>query len=136
MLQKVTLIGYLGQDPAMRYSPKGTPITTLNVATNAKWHDASGELREQTVWFRVLAFGKLGEIVNQYLSKGRQVYIEGSLIPDDKTGGPRVWVRKDGSPGASYEVRATVVRFLGSSGNSERQAKPVTGGEVEEEPSF
>ncbi len=136
MLQKVMLIGYLGKDPEMRYTPKGTPLTNMSVATNSKWHDASGDLHEQTVWFRVVAFGKLGEICNQYLEKGRQVYIEGSLIPDEKSGGPRVWERKDGTPGASFEVRASVVRFLGAHGTNDRSGQAVTGGEAGAEEEF
>jgi single-strand DNA-binding protein len=116
MYQRVVLVGNLGRDPEMRYTPNGTAVTQMSVATSRKWTDASGTLKEETAWFRVSVFGKQAETCNQYLAKGRKVLVEGDLIVDEKTGGPRVYQRKDGTYGASFEVRATTVRFLSPKG--------------------
>ncbi len=118
MYQRLVLVGNLGRDPEMRYTPNGTAVTQLSVATSRKWTDASGQLKEETAWFRVSVFGKQAETCNQYLAKGRKVLIEGDLVVDEKTGGPRVYQRKDGTYGASFEVRATTVRFLSPKGES------------------
>jgi len=116
MYHKVIIVGNLGRDPEMRYTPQGTPVTSFSVATNRRWTNADGTPGEETTWFRVSAWGKLGEICNQYLSKGRQVFVEGQLRPDPETGRPRIWTRQDGTAGASFEVTARTVRFLGGRG--------------------
>jgi single-strand DNA-binding protein len=84
----------------------------MSIATSRKWTDASGQLKEETAWFRVSVFGKQAETCNQYLTKGARVLVEGELVIDEKTGGPRVYTRKDGTAGASFEVRGNLVRFL------------------------
>jgi single-strand DNA-binding protein len=116
MYQRLVLVGNLGRDPEMRYTPNGTPITNFPMATSRKWTDAQGQIKEETAWFRISVYGKQAENCNQYLAKGRQVLVEGALIVDEKTGGPRVYQRKDGTAGASFEVRAATVRFLGRKG--------------------
>jgi single-strand DNA-binding protein len=116
MYQRLVLVGNLGRDPEMRYTPNGTPITNFPLATSRKWTDAQGQIKEETAWFRISVYGKQAENCNQYLAKGRQVLVEGTLVADEKTGGPRVYQRKDGTAGASFEVRATTVRFLGRKG--------------------
>ena len=78
-INKVMIIGHLGRDPEMRYTPSGRPVTTFSVATSRSWHSADGERHEETEWFNVVAWGSLAEICNQYLHKGQQVYIEGRL---------------------------------------------------------
>jgi single-strand DNA-binding protein len=78
-LNKVMIIGRLGADPEMRYTPSGSPVTTLRVASGRQWRDSGGEPREETEWFSVVAWNKLAEICNQYLTKGSRVYIEGRL---------------------------------------------------------
>ncbi len=114
MYQKITLVGNLGGDPEMRYLADGKPVTNFSLATSRKWSDQqSGEQREETIWWRVSVFGKQAESCNQYLSKGRQVLVDGRMRPDPSTGGPRIWTRQDGTPGASYEMTAFTVRFLG-----------------------
>ncbi len=113
MYQKLIIVGNLGGDPEMRYTPDGTPVTTFSVATNRKWNNQDGSQSEETVWFRVTAWRKLAETANQYLSKGRQVLVEGRLTPDKTTGGPRVWTGNDGKARASFEVTADTVRFMG-----------------------
>ncbi len=118
MFQKLILVGNLGRDPELRYSPNGIPIVNLSVATNSKRTDPEGETREETLWFRVAVYGKQAEACSQFLSKGQKVLVEGALVADDK-GGPRVYARKDGTYGASFEVRATTVRFLSSKGEGD-----------------
>ena len=105
-LNKVIIIGNLGQDPEMRYSASGTPMTSFSVATNRRYTDPNGEQRDQTEWFNCTAFGRTAEICNQYLARGRQVYIEGRLST-------RQYDRRDGTPGFSLDVNVTEVQFLG-----------------------
>ena len=115
MYQKITIVGNLGRDPEMRYMPDGTAVTNLSIATNRRWTDrSSGEQREETTWFRVDIWGRQAEAANQYLSRGRQVLVEGRLRPDPETGGPRLYTRQDGTVGSSFELRAESVQFLGS----------------------
>lgn len=118
MFHKVLLVGNLGRDPEMRYTPSGTPVTKLNVATNEAWTDSAGQRQERTIWWRVSVFGKQAETCNEYLKKGRQVLVEGRINADPKTGGPRIYPRQDGTAGASFEVTAMYVRFLGGRADS------------------
>ena len=118
MYHKIVIVGNLGRDPEMRYTPSGQAVTNFNVATSRKWTGGDGQTREETVWFRVSTWGKQAEICNQYLSKGRQVFVEGRLTVDPETGGPRTWQSQDGSWRASYEVTALEVKFLGQRGDS------------------
>ena len=113
MYHRVIIVGYLGRDPEMRYTPQGVPVTNFTVATNRRWTNQDGTQGEETVWFRVTAWRKLAELCNEYLSKGRPVLVEGVLRPDPETGGPRIWTGNDGVPRASFEVMARTVRFLG-----------------------
>jgi single-strand DNA-binding protein len=96
-LNKVLLIGRLGQDPEMRYTPSGRPLTKFQLATNRSWTTADGEKKRETEWFNIVAWGKLAEICNQYLSKGQQVYIEGRLHT-------RHWKDDTGSNHSAVEV--------------------------------
>ena len=114
MYQQIVIVGNLGRDPEMRYMPNGTPVTSLNVATNRKYNSSHGQKIEETTWFRVSVFGKQAEVVAQYLKKGSSCLVEGRLNPDRQTGGPRIFKRQDGTSGASFEVTANTVRFLGS----------------------
>jgi single-strand DNA-binding protein len=117
MYQQITLVGNLGGDPEMRYLQDGRAVTNFSLATSRRWSDRqTGEQREETVWWRVSVFGPQAEACNQYLSKGRQVLVDGRMRPDPNTGGPRIWTRQDGTPGASYEITANTVRFLGGRG--------------------
>jgi single-strand DNA-binding protein len=114
MYQKIIIVGNLGRDPEMRYMPDGTAVTNFSVATNRRWTDrSSGEPREETTWFRVSVWGRQGETANEYLSKGRQVLVEGRMRADPATGGPQTWTGQDGTVRASFEVIADVVRFIG-----------------------
>ncbi len=115
MFQRVIIAGNLGGDPEMRYMSDGTPVTNFSVATNRRWTNRStGEPAEETTWFRVSVWGNQAESANTYLKKGRQVLVEGRMNPDPQTGGPRMFTRQDGTVGASYELRAFSVRFIGA----------------------
>jgi single-strand DNA-binding protein len=113
MYQKVIIAGNLGRDPELKYLPNGTPVTSLSVATSNSYTNQQGAQVKETTWFRISVFGKQAETVNQYLTKGRAVLIEGRLRPDPTTGNPRIFTRQDGTSGASYEITASTVRFLG-----------------------
>ena len=117
--QKLILVGNLGRDPEMRYLPDGTPVTTLSIATNRRWNNSDGSRGEETTWFRVTCWRKTAEIAAQYLTKGRQVMVEGRLTPDKATGGPKVWMRQDGTAGASFEVTADRLVLLGGRQNGD-----------------
>ena len=115
MYQKVTIVGNLGTDPEMRYTPSGQAVTNFSVATNRRWTNNEGQMQEETVWFRVSVWGKQAESCNQYLSKGRQVFVEGRLRADEN-GGTRLWQDQSGNWRASYELTAFDVKFLGGRG--------------------
>jgi single-strand DNA-binding protein len=107
-VNKVIIVGNLGRDPETRYMPSGDAITNIAVATTDSWKDkATGEKKEQTEWHRISAFGKLAEIMGQYLKKGSQVYIEGSLRT-------RKYTDKDGIERYATEIRADTMQMLGS----------------------
>jgi single-strand DNA-binding protein len=112
MYQNLIIVGNLGRDPEMRYTPSGQAVTNLNVATNRKYTTSDGNQVEETTWFRVSTWGKTAEACNQYLKKGSKVLVEGRLNPDPDTGGPRIWTRQDGTSAASFELTANQVRFL------------------------
>jgi len=112
--QKIILVGNLGRDPEMRYTPNGTPVTNFSMAVNRRRTGPDGSQEDETTWFRITAWQKTAEIAAQYLSKGRQVMVEGRMNPDRATGGPRIWTRQDGTAAASYEVTADRIVFLGS----------------------
>ena len=123
MYHRVIIVGNLGRDPEMRYTPNGTAVTNFSVATNRTYTNANGERVQETIWFRVSAWGKLAETTSQYLRKGSRVLVEGRLVPDPSTGGPRIWQRQDGSVAASYEISAITVRFLNTREESEALAR-------------
>jgi single-strand DNA-binding protein len=128
MYQKTVVVGHLGQDPQMRYTPNGTPVTSFSVATTRKWTNANGEQQEKTTWFRVTCWSKLAEQAAQYLQKGRLVLVEGDIDAS-------AWTDKEGNPRASLELTARVVRFLGGRGEAaEGAAGGPSGGPGEEFP--
>lgn len=114
MYHTVILVGYLGRDPEMRYTPSGQAVTNFNVATNRQYTASDGTSVKETAWFRISVWGKQAESCSQYLRKGSKVLVEGRLNVDPATGGPRTYTRNDGSVGASLEVTASTVRFLSS----------------------
>lgn len=112
MFQQITIVGYLGNDPVMRFTPSGQAVTGFSVATSRSYTTNDGQKVDETTWFRISVWGAQAESCNQYLSKGRPVLIIGRLRPDPETGGPRMFTRNDGTMGASFEVTAQNVRFL------------------------
>ncbi|MFC3650236.1 single-stranded DNA-binding protein [Dyella humi] len=112
-INKVILVGNLGADPEVRYTAGGTAIASLSVATSEQWTDKqSGQKQERTEWHRVKLFGRLAEIAGEYLKKGRQVYVEGSLRTDKYTG-------KDGVERYSTDIVASELQMLGGMGGGE-----------------
>ena len=121
--QKLTLVGNLGRDPEMRYTPGGHAVTNFSVAVNRSWSQ-DGERMKETAWFRVTAWGKLAESTNQYLKAGSRVLVDGRLTPGDN-GGPNIWTTKEGETRANFDVTAENVVFLDPKGDSNgRQEAP------------
>ena len=137
MYQKITIVGNLGRDPEMRYMGDGTAVTNFSVATSRRWTNQAGEPVDETTWFRVSVWGRQAETTNQYLAKGRKVLVEGRLVPDRETGGPKLFTRQDGSVGSSFEIRALEVKFLSGrdemAGNGERDVSSIGGENVSED---
>ena len=106
-LCKATIIGNLGGDPELRYTKSGSPFATFNVACNRTFTTGEGDRKEETEWFRVTAFGKLAEVCNQFLSKGRRVYVEGRLSS-------RSYETQDGQKRFSLEIAATEMQIVDS----------------------
>ena len=120
----ITFAGNLGGDPEMKYTPAGQAVTNFSAASNRQYTGTDGQPVKETIWVRVTTWGKLAEICNQYLKKGRKVLVVGRLIPDPQTGGPRLWTGRNGNVGASFEVNAREVYFL-DAGNGNSNGDPV-----------
>ena len=118
MYHTIIVVGNVGRDAEMRYTPSGAAVAFFSVATNREYTASSGEKVKETVWFRVSAWGKQAEVCNQFVKKGMKVLVEGRLNADEN-GGPRIWTAKDGSPRSSFEVTAGTVRFLSQRGEYE-----------------
>lgn len=107
-VNKVIILGRLGQDPELKYTPSGAAVCNFSVATSETWNDKnSGQKQEKTEWHRIVVWGKLAELCNQYLSKGRQAFVEGKLQT-------RSWEDKDGQKRYTTEISATTVQFIGA----------------------
>jgi len=128
MYHTIIIVGNLGRDPEMRYTPGGQAVTNFSVATNRQYTGSDGASVKETIWFRVSVWGKTAEVCNQYLRKGSKVLVEGRLVPDAATGGPRIWTRQDGTSATSFEVSANTVRFLSSRGEAEGEVTAGEGG--------
>ena len=116
-LNKVMIIGRLGRDPEMRYTPSGKPVTTFSVATHRSWNTSEGERRTETEWFNVVAWGNLAEICNEYLAKSRLVYIEGRLQT-------RHWDDAEGTKHTSVEIVANEMIMLEERRETEASSEP------------
>jgi single-strand DNA-binding protein len=119
MYQTIIIVGNLGRDPEMRFLPSGQGVTNFSVATSRKYTNSDNQLVDETTWFRISVWGRQAETCNQYLRRGSRVLVEGRMRPDPATGGPRIWTRQDGTAGASFEVTASIVKFLSSRGETE-----------------
>jgi single-strand DNA-binding protein len=106
-VNKVILIGNLGKDPELRYTPSGQPVASFSVATTERWTDKNGQKQDRTEWHNIVVWGKLAELTNQYLKKGRPVYIEGRITS-------RSWDDRDGNKKYRTEIVANQIQFLGS----------------------
>lgn len=120
---RITIVGYLGRDPELRYTPDGTPVCDFSVATTERRKDKSGEPQDITTWFRVTVWRRQAELAGQYLAKGKQVYVEGRLIQKE-------YQDRDGNTRFNLEVTASDIQFIGSRGEEgsssrdEPSAKP------------
>src|SRR6516162_2341698 len=136
-VNKVILVGNLGRDAELRYTPGGAPVATLSLATTEVWNDkTSGQKQEKTEWHRVVLWGKSAEALSEYLTKGKQIYVEGRLQT-------RKWQDKDGNDKYSTEIRADRITLLGGGGGggmagagrqAQRASAPAGGGGGEHEP--
>jgi single-strand DNA-binding protein len=137
-INKVILVGNLGQDPETRYMPNGKAVTNLRIATSESWKDKqTGEQREQTEWHSIVMYDKLAEIAAEYLRKGSQVYVEGKLRT-------RKWQDKEGRDRYTTEIQANEMQMLGSRGGdragtgggmgTESRSEPRTSGAAERKP--
>ena len=121
-MNKVIVIGNLGRDPEMKYTPSGSNVTTFSIASNRRYKTADGEQHDETTWFSVSAWGRLGETCHQYLEKGQQIYLEGRLTA-------RTWETQDGEKRFSMDLTATEMQMLGRSGNGNGQGRANQGDE-------
>ena len=129
-MNKMLVIGNAGTDPEMRYTPNGSPVTSFRLATNYRWTTSAGEQREETEWFTITAWNKLAETVNQYVTKGMKVYVEGRLKSD-------TWTGQDGETRCRHEINANDIRFLDrkGAGSSPEGMEEIAGGGAEGQPS-
>ena len=129
MINKAILIGRLGRDPEIRYTQSGTAVANFTMATSEKWKDKnSGEMQERTEWHRIVAFGKLGEICGEYLTKGKQIYIEGRLQT-------RSW-EQEGVTRYTTEIVANEMKMLEPKGSSDSYRPPSSPSGGSREPSY
>ena len=129
-VNKVILLGRLGQDPELKYTPSGAAVCNFSLATSETWNDKnSGQKQERTEWHRVVVWGKLAELCNQYLAKGRQAFVEGRLQT-------RSWDDKSGQKRYTTEINASTVQFIGGqAGTGAGNYTPADQGQMNQEPS-
>jgi single-strand DNA-binding protein len=118
-VNKVILVGNLGRDAEMRYTPGGAAVATLNLATTEVWNDKGGQKQEKTEWHRIVLWGKTAESLNEYLTKGKQIYVEGRLQT-------REWEDKEGIKRKTTEIRGDRIVLLGGGGGGGGGARPQT----------
>ncbi len=116
-VNKVILLGRLGQDPELKYTPGGAAVCNFSMATTEAWTDKQGQKQEKTEWHRIVVWGKLAELCNQYLAKGRQAFVEGRLQT-------RNWDDKDGTKRYTTEIMASTVQFIGGATASNTNTNP------------
>ena len=118
-INKVMLIGRLGRDPEIKYTPSGAPVAKFSLATDEVFKDRAGEQQRRTEWHTIVAWNKLAEICGEYLTKGKQVYIEGSIRS-------RQWEDQSGNKRTAYEIVAREMKMLGSRADAERGSATAT----------
>jgi single-strand DNA-binding protein len=112
-VNKAILVGNLGRDAEMRFTSGGTPVATVSLATTEKFTDREGQKREDTQWHRIVIWGKTAQSLHEYLTKGKQIYVEGRIQT-------REWTDKEGKPAKTTEIRADRIVLLGGGGGGER----------------
>ena len=115
---KITIVGNLGKDPELRYTPQGNAVCNISVATNEKRRDKSGDLQDSTTWFRITLWGKQAENASKFLTKGSPIYIEGRLRVEE-------WADRDGKNRYTLEVQASDMQFLGGSRGDDFSGSPI-----------
>ena len=120
MYQQIVVIGRLGRDAEMKFMPSGEATLQFSLASDRVYSDKAGARMKETTWFRCQLFGKGAQALNDYLTKGTMVLVEGRLRIDTKTGGPNIWKRQDGAYASSFEIVVGTVRLLGG-GSREAQ---------------
>jgi single-strand DNA-binding protein len=115
-VNKAILVGNLGRDAEMRFTAGGTPVATVSLATTEKWKDRDGQMKEDTQWHRIVIWGKTAESLHEYLTKGKQIYVEGRIQT-------REWTDKEGKPARTTEIRADRVVLLSSGGGGPRASR-------------
>ena len=126
---KIIVVGNLGRDPELRYTPQGTAVCSFSMATNEKRRDKSGEFQDVTTWFKVTLWGSQAENASKYLAKGRQVFIEGRLRVEE-------WTDRDNNKRTSLEVNATDMQFLGGAERGEGGGGEYSGGHDDHDEGF
>lgn len=121
MYSKHILVGHLGADPEMRYTPNGQAVCSFRMAVSRRWNDPQGQAHEETTWYRVSTWGKLAETCSQYLAKGRLVLVEGDRIAVN------VYTNREGQPASSLELTAQTVKFMGGREGGQGQGAPAQG---------
>jgi single-strand DNA-binding protein len=124
MYQRIEIIGNLGKEPEMKFTPSGQSVTSFSVATTNQYKDKNGEAVKETTWFRVQVWGAQAENCHKYLAKGSKVFVAGRMVADKATGAPKIWTKGDGTSGASFEINAQEVKFLSSVEKTEQAAQP------------
>ncbi len=125
-VNKAILVGNLGKDPELRYTPAGQPVASFSLATTERWSDKNGQRQDRTEWHNIVVWGKLAELANQYLKKGRSAYVEGRITT-------RSWDDRDGNKKYRTEIVANQIQFLGgpppAGADAPAAAEPATTGD-------
>ena len=117
MFHTIIIVGNVGRDPEMRYTPSGAAVTSFSVATSRNYN-SQGQNVKETIWFRVSCWGRQAEIANTYVKKGQKILVEGRLVADP-SGNPRIYTRSDGTAASSFEISATNLKMLSSRSENE-----------------
>lgn len=131
MHHKISIIGRVGRDPETRYTQSGNEVTTFSIASNTVRKNNDGTTIKNTTWFRIAAFGQHAKNVANYVKRGDLLFVEGTLMADDETGGPRVFKRKDGTCGAAFDVAMRLFIIMQKKDGQEDRLQPEYGGENE-----
>lgn len=124
---KITVVGHLGKDPELRYTPQGNAVCNISVATSEKRRDKTGEMQDSTTWFKITLWGKQAETASKFLTKGSQIYIEGRLRVEE-------WADRDGKNRYTLEIQATDMQFLGTKSGNEGSYSTPNSGNNDEQP--